>query len=145
LRSLTARATGWGEARWLAALLVAAIGVQVAIPMGAAPGYDLSKWASVNYLPGSAGYFKVARQQAVRDPWRFLAEYPEWIRGQDSLHIGTHPPGLIVVQCILMRGLARSPALADFLLDQMPPSVEAGVPGLPRPHPPHLPRAGRPP
>jgi hypothetical protein len=126
LRSLAARSTGWAEARWLAGLLAAAIAVQVAIPMGAAPGYDLSKWASVNYLPGSAGYFQVARQQAVRDPWRFLAEYPEWIRGQDSLHIGTHPPGLIAVQCILLRAMERSQALAGVLLDHMPPSVEAG-------------------
>jgi hypothetical protein len=126
LRALAARATGWAEARWLAALLAAAIAVQVAIPMGAAPGYDLSKWASVNYLPGSAGYFQVARQQAVRDPWRFLAEYPEWIRSQDSLHIGTHPPGLIIVQCVLLEAMERSAALADVLLDHMPPSVEAG-------------------
>ena len=44
---------------------LAAIAVQVIVPMGAAPGYDLTKWAAVNYLPGSAGYFKVARQQAV--------------------------------------------------------------------------------
>ena len=92
------------EAAWLTGLLAAAIAVQVIIPMGAASGYDLSKWAAVNYLPGSAGYFKVARQQAVRDPWKFLADYPQWIRGQDSLHIGTHPPGLIAVQCLLMRG-----------------------------------------
>src|SRR5262249_24472662 len=43
-----------------------------------------------------------------------------------SLHIGTHPPGLIAVQCILLRAMERSPALAGVLLDHMPPSVEAG-------------------
>ena len=47
---------------------------------GAPAGYDLTKWASVNYLPGSAGYFQVARQQAAGDPWKFLAEYPDWIQ-----------------------------------------------------------------
>ena len=52
----------------------------------------------MNYFHGSTGYFQIARDQAVRDPWAFLARYPEWIRGQDSLHIGTHPPGLIVAQ-----------------------------------------------
>ena len=61
-----------------------------------------ARWAAANYLPGSAGYFKVARQQAVRDPWKFLADYPQWIRDQDSLHIGTHPPGLIAAQCVLI-------------------------------------------
>ncbi len=79
-----------------------------------------------NYLPGSAGYFKVARQQAVRDPWKFLADYPQWIRDQDSLHIGTHPPGLIAVQCVLIGVMERQPALAGFLLDHMPAAVEQG-------------------
>src|SRR5262249_55163574 len=107
LRAPAARATGWAGARGVTGLPARALAVQVVIQMGAAPGYDLSKWASVNYLPGSAGYFKVARQRAVRDPWRFLAEYPEWIRSQDSLHIGTHPPGLILVQCVLLRAMER--------------------------------------
>ena len=96
------------------------------IPCGAAPGYDLTKWAAANYLPGSAGYFKVARQQAVRDPWKFLADYPRWIRDQDSLHIGTHPPGLIAVQCLLIGVMERQPSLAAFLLGHMPTSVDQG-------------------
>ena len=74
----------------------------------------LAKWASVNYLAGSAGYFKLARQQAARDPWKFLAEYPVWIRGQDSLHIGTHPPGLIAAQCLLLRVMERNPRSGRF-------------------------------
>ena len=91
------------------------IAVQVAIPIGAPDEYDLTKWAYVNYLPGSTGYFKIARDQAAQDPWQFLARYPDWIRDQDSLHIGTHPPGLIVAQCILLRTMERNPALAGFL------------------------------
>ena len=58
------------ETTWLTGLLAAAIAVQIVVPTGAAAGYDLSKWASVNYLPGSAGYFKIARQQAIHDPWK---------------------------------------------------------------------------
>src|SRR5262249_19295234 len=100
--------------------------VQVAIPMGAADEYDLTKWAYVNYFPSSTGYFQIARDQAVQDPWRFLARYPNWIRSQDSLHIGTHPPGLIVAQCLLLGVMERNPALADFLVNQMPPSTAAG-------------------
>src|SRR5262249_18747590 len=111
---------------WLAGLSLAAIAVQVVVPMAAAPGYDLTKWAAVNYLPGSAGYFQIARKEALADPWRFLAEYPRWIQAQDSLHIGTHPPGLIAAQCVLIRAMERSPDLATALLDQMPMSVEAG-------------------
>jgi hypothetical protein len=125
-RALAARAGRWSEARWLAALFLAAIAVQVAIPMGAPDEYDLTKWAYVNYLSGSTGYFKIARDQAAQHPWQFLAKYPEWIRSQDSLHIGTHPPGLIVAQCILLRTMDQNPALAGFLLNHVPPSVQVG-------------------
>jgi hypothetical protein len=113
-------------AGWLAGLSLAAAAVQVLVPMGAAPGYDLTKWATVNYLPGSSGYFQIARKEAAGDPWRFLAEYPRWIQAQDSLHIGTHPPGLIAVQCLLIQVMERSPKLALALLDHMPVTVEAG-------------------
>jgi hypothetical protein len=115
-----------GEAACVTGLLFAAICAQVIVPMGAPAGYDLTKWASVNYLPGSAGYFQVARQQAAGDPWRFLAGYPDWIQDQDVFHIGTHPPGLIVAQCILLRTMDRNPRLTGALLYYMPPSVEAG-------------------
>ena len=47
-------------------------------------------------------------------------------RNQDSLHIGTHPPGLIVAQCLLLNTMDRSPALAGLLTNFMPPSVQVG-------------------
>jgi methylthioxylose transferase len=125
-KALATRSSRRAEAAWLTGLLAAAIAVQVIIPSGAASGYDLTKWAAANYLPGSAGYFKVARQQAVGDPWKFLADYPRWIRDQDSLHIGTHPPGLIAVQCVLIGVMERQPSLAGLLVDHMPAAVEQG-------------------
>ena len=94
LRFLSAPRSRAFEGACLAGLLFASICIQVIVPMGAPSGYDLTKWASVNYLSGSTGHFQVARQQAVRDPWKFLADYPNWIRTQDVFHIGTHPPGL---------------------------------------------------
>ncbi len=69
----------------------------------------------------------------MEDPWRFLARYPEWIKSQDSLHIGTHPPGLIVAQCILLGTMERNPGLADALNANMPGSVEAGFRSLDAP------------
>ena len=63
-------------------------------PTGAPDEYDLTKWAYVNYFGASTGYYQVARKQAAGRPLAFLAEYPVWIQSQDSLHIGTHPPGL---------------------------------------------------
>jgi hypothetical protein len=133
LRATKAWTSRWSEAGWLAALWGAAVAVQVAVPIGAPYGYGLTKWAYVNYLPGSSGYFRIARDQAVQDPWRFLGRYPEWIKSQDSLHIGTHPPGLIVAQCILLGAMERNPVLADFLNEHMPPSVEAGFRSLEAP------------
>ena len=108
------------EAAWLAGLLAASIAIQVLIPAGAADEYDLTKWAYVNYFGASTGYYQVARKQAVADPWRFLIEYPVWIQSQDSLHIGTHPPGLIVTQCLLLRAMEQNPGLANALVRSMP-------------------------
>jgi hypothetical protein len=126
LRKLTPKRSRAFETIWLSGLVLAAVGVQFIVPTGAAPGYDLSKWAAVNYLPGSAGYFQIARRQAAHDPWRFLADYPRWIRNQDVFHVGTHPPGLIVTQCVLLGIMERSPELSGFLVAHMPASVEAG-------------------
>lgn len=118
------RATSrWAEAGWVFGLLAAALGVQLAIPVGAPEAYGLTKWVYVNYYSGSSGYFRIARFQAAGDPWKFLAEYPEWIKGQDSLHIGTHPPGLILAECVLINTMERHPGLARALTANMPASV----------------------
>ncbi len=126
------RVTPWREARWLTGLLAASIVVQVLIPAGAADEYDLTKWAYVNYFGASTGYYQVARKQAVADPWRFLVEYPVWIQSQDSLHIGTHPPGLIVTECLLLRAMERNPVLAEALVRSMPFSTAEGFRQLER-------------
>ncbi len=126
MRMLAKPRSRWVEAAWVAGLLIAAMAIQVAVPTGAPPPYDLAKWAAVNYLPSSTGYFRIAREQAANDPWRFLAEYPAWIRSQDSLHIGTHPPGLIAVQCLLRALMERHPELADGLVNHMPAAVDVG-------------------
>lgn len=136
LRTASRWRSRWSEAGWVAGLWAAAVAVQVAVPIGAPYGYGLTKWAFVNYLPGSTGYFRIARDQAVNDPWRFLARYPEWIRSQDALHIGTHPPGLIVAQCVLLGTMERNPALAGFLNEYMPRSVTDGFRSLDAPVPP---------
>ena len=119
-------AVGFRESVWLAGLAAAAVAVQVVIPMGAADEYDLTKWAYVHYFPGSTGYYQVAKEQAMGDPWKFLADYPVWIASQDSLHIGTHPPGLIALHCVLIRAMERNPRIADVVNGLAPPSVIMG-------------------
>ena len=122
-------------------LLGASIAVQVLIPAGAADEYDLTKWAYVNYFGASTGYYQIARKQAVADPWRFLLEYPVWIQSQDSLHIGTHPPGLIVTQCLLLRAMEQNPGLAAALVRSMPYSTAEGFRQLERMERRPIPRA----
>lgn len=140
LRSLQGTPTRRREALWLAALLLAAIGVQAAVPAAAPEGYGLAKWALALHNPGSSGYYTVAKTK-VGDPWTFLAGYPEWIRGQDSLHIGTHPPGLLLVQHALIRGMEAHPATARLVLNHIPDSLDRAF-GLIAQHDP-LPRADR--
>jgi hypothetical protein len=118
-------AVGFRESAWLTGLAASAIAVQAAIPMGAADECDLTKWVYVQYFPSSTGYYEIARRQALGDPWKFLADYPVWIASQDSLHIGTHPPGLIALHCVLIRAMERSPRAAAVLNDLMPPQVVA--------------------
>lgn len=124
MRSLTRRATRGREFLAVAALLAASVAVQGAAHAGAPFGYGLSKWVVALHPRGSSGYFSVAKQE-VGDPWRFLAEYPEWVRRQDAFHIGTHPPGLIVLQAVLLRAMEQSPTAARFVEDQAPGSVAA--------------------
>jgi methylthioxylose transferase len=126
LRVLSAKRSPIFEAAALMALFFASVCIQVIVPMGAPPGYDLTKWAAVNLLPGSSGYFQIAREKAAADPWKFLADYPEWIQTQDVFHIGTHPPGLIASECLLLRVMDQNPRLSAALLDHAPPSVDAG-------------------
>lgn len=131
------------EAGWLGGLLSAAIVIQVLITTGAPDEYDLTKWAYVNYFGASTGYYQVAKKEAVHDPWRFITDYPVWIQSQDSLHIGTHPPGLIVLHCVLLRVMERNPEIAGFLLQAMPLSTHEGFRQLERMDRRPIPRADR--
>ena len=130
------------QAGWLS-LLAAAITIQVSIPTGAPDEYDLSRWAYVNYLGASTGYYQVARKEALADPWKFLADYPVWIQSQDTLHIGTHPPGLIALQCVLLRAMERSPSAVEILIRFMPGSTAGAFRQLERVYRASIPRADR--
>ncbi len=144
LRGLaSARMSRGREAGWLTGLFAASVAVQVLIPAGAPDEYDLTKWAYVNYFGASTGYYQVAKKQALADPWRFLVDYPVWIRSQDSLHIGTHPPGLIMTQCLLLRAMERYPSVAEALNHWMPLATAEGFRQLERQDRRPIPRTDR--
>ena len=123
-RSLARRAGARREAPWLIALVGAAVAVQVAVMAGAPAGYGLTKWVTLG-LPGSSGYYTVARRQ-MADPWRFWTEYPRWIREQDALHIGTHPPGLFLAARAALGIMESNPDAARQVVRYAPASVDAG-------------------
>ncbi len=110
------------EAFALAALLVLAVMVQGVAHMGAPAGYGLEKWVIALHQRGSSGYFTVAKME-VREPSRFLKDYPTWIQKQDALHLGTHPPGLILLEAVLLHAMEANPALARKVVDLAPESV----------------------
>lgn len=110
------------EAAWVAALFVASVLVQATVQSCGPVGQGLSKWSSLG-LHGASGYFGVAKRE-VADPWKFWAEYPSWIKSQDVLHIGTHPPGLILVCHGFLKLTAASPVLTSTISSLVPYSTE---------------------
>ena len=123
-RALSGRTSRRREAAWLAGLLGGAVAIQATLMSGAPLGYGLTKWVTL-HNPGSNGYYTVAKAQ-IDDPWRFLAEYPDWIRRQDALHVGTHPPGLFLASHAALRAMESRPKLARFVVDHLPWSVAEG-------------------
>jgi hypothetical protein len=122
------------EALWLGGLVAAAIGVQVLLQEGAPFGYGLTKWTFALHSPGSSGYYTIAKAQ-VRNPWRFLVDYPRWLREQEVPRHGAHPPGLYLVAHGLLRLMEKHPAAAKVVVDHLPESVAAGfreIGALPR-------------
>lgn len=117
-------AIGW---EWLAIglLTIASVGVQIGLHAAAPEGYGLAKWVTIDQ-PGASGYLTVARDQ-IDDPRRFLRDYPQWIAGQDALHIGTHPPGLFLTSWMARHTFEGRPAAARAVNGALPGSVAKAI------------------
>jgi hypothetical protein len=107
----------------LGPLLVVLMGliVQLGLAWAAPTGYGLSRWITLA-LPSSSGYFSTA-QAEVDAPWTFWRNYPAWVQRQDELHIGTHPPGLVLGSAVAMRWFREHPAHTRAVLSYEPASV----------------------
>ena len=109
---------------WLAGLSLAGF-VWLWMAQEAAPeSYQLSKAVWVLNFRGSSGYFSEARTRAVDLP-KYLREYEDQMREGDVLHIGTHPPGLVVAVHGLLEVCRTSPALLNLLEAIQPASVHS--------------------
>lgn len=122
MAALRARATPRREACAVVLLAAASVAVQAVAQSGAPAAHGLAKWVAAPYMGGSSGYFTVAKNE-VHDLRVFLREYPGWVRHQDALHIGTHPPGLIALEAALLRALEGRPGATRFVLGRVPDSV----------------------
>ncbi len=114
------RAERWS---WLVALAAATWAWLWCAPECAPPGHQLNRIPRVLYYPGSSGYFTVARGQtgSVSD---FLKSYADRMALQeDWLHLGTHPPGLVVAYRGLIELCRAAPAVTDLLIFTQPRAV----------------------
>jgi hypothetical protein len=120
--TLAARATRVRALIWVVLLAVAAVAVQERVQSAAPAGYGLSKWVVALSQSGSSGYIRLAREEAA-DLGLFLARYPAWIRTRDALHIGTHPPGLVASEALLLRALQANPGATRWVEGHAPEPV----------------------
>lgn len=110
------------EALALVCLFAAAALILGVVQTGAPSDCRLSKWVIALQTRVAGGYHGLARKEGG-DLARFLREYPEWVRLQDPYHVGTHPPGLIALQSILLSAFDAHPALVRFVEDHTPDSI----------------------
>lgn len=111
----------------VALLALLTIVMQTLIQTCAPDGYGLTRWPFTLHSPGSNGYYIVARGPDMTDSAAFLRGYPEWVRQQDALHVGTHPPGLFLLWRAVL-GLMRSqPEASAAIIDWSPASFRLGL------------------
>lgn len=118
------RATPAERAVWLAGLAAAGLAWLWLAQEAAPEGYQLSKVAWVLPFRGPSGYFS----EALEDPRpvaEFLEDYERLVQDGDVLHLGTHPPGLIVVCRALLAVTRGSPALSQALVQCEPETVRS--------------------
>ena len=83
------------------------------------PGAGPERWPASLYFQATSGYFTVAR--SIDDLGKFLTNYASWTRQADNFHLGTHPPGLIVLQRLTIEAFQKNPE-AGSQLERITPS-----------------------
>lgn len=111
-------------ALWLAGLVVAGFAWLWIVQEAAPEGFQLSKTAWVLFFRGSSGYFSEARDE-TGDFGSYLGNYERKMAHGDVLHIGTHPPGLIVGFHVLLDLCRAFPVVAEVANATEPESVRS--------------------
>jgi hypothetical protein len=121
------RAPRWQVAGWLAGLTLGGFAwLWVVQDSPADPAYRMAKTGWVLYFRGTEGYFDQARY-VMRDVPSYLAGYEQVMAQGDVLHLGTHPPGLMLFHRGCIKLCESSPLLRDFLLRTQPASFREAI------------------
>lgn len=102
---------------WMAVLLMSAAIMHLGWMDLPSRGLGLERAGLSLYSQASTGYF----WNAQRHGWdTFLRNYEQWVAQQDEFHIGTHPPGLFLLNRALLDLFNHYPGLADGFVRRMP-------------------------
>ena len=105
----------WQVAGWLGGLTVGGFAWLWAVQDSPAdPASGMAKTGWVLYNHGTEGYFEQARY-VMRDVPSYLAGYEQVMAQGDVLHLGTHPPGLMLFHRACIKLCGRFSLLRDFL------------------------------
>ena len=114
---------GWSG--WLLALMATGFAWLQVVQNTPPAGLDAAKFPFVLYYPSSSGYFFKANYE-VGSSAEFLRDYEEAVRNGDTLHEGTHPPGLFVLFRGLIAFAEAAPDVAALPQIVLPQSGEDG-------------------
>ena len=107
---------------WLAALTAGGLCWLVTVQAVVPSSRGLEKIPFVIYSRGASGYFHKARYE-VANLGDFLSGYESLMAEGDTLHLGTHPPGLFVGYRALIATVDSVPSLQSVAELTMPNSV----------------------
>jgi hypothetical protein len=122
-----ASAARWLVPAWLGGLTLGGFAwLWVVQDSPADPAYGMAKTGWVLYFRGTEGYFDQARY-VMRDVPSYLASYEAVMAQGDVLHLGTHPPGLMLFHRACIDLCDRSPSVRDLLLRTQPASFRQAI------------------
>jgi hypothetical protein len=103
-------------------LALAGMVLQLVLISAAPLGMGLARWVTLGN-DGASGYLNVATRETREGLKPFLADYAAWVREQDALHIGTHPPGLILAAHTASAMIRAHPDRARAIVESLPPEL----------------------
>lgn len=113
---------------WLTVIVAGAFGWWYALLSATPEPYGMGRAPFVLYYERMTGYFTEARNSPASTR-EFLSGYEAWLAGQKDqqryLHLGTHPPGMILMYRGMLAAQAQFPVIDDAVRWTMPAAIRA--------------------